>query len=260
MTSLDREFVVTEVHVRRAPRAAFVARHHTPRPWAKYAGYVLVGSVLAWGLSESMIAALIPMAVIADAVTFFRKGAEDTRSQEPVGTTIALGFGDDAFVYRTWIRSGEVPYSAVTKVVASNGCTVIVALSQHIFWPLPSESVPPDALSRMSAAAEAGSSVESSPWFTKPSPSGALRALDGRGQRPLASWLHGVLGSAPGRRFAHPTTIQASPRQTSGISSSRSSSSDRRPPPAIEDRALEVQLLLADKGHHRAPSIPDLQV
>ena len=28
--------------------------------------------------------------------------------------------------------------------------------------------------------------------------------------------------------------------------------------PAIEDRALEVQLLLAGKGQHRAPSIPDL--
>jgi predicted nucleic acid-binding protein len=28
--------------------------------------------------------------------------------------------------------------------------------------------------------------------------------------------------------------------------------------PAIEDRAVEVQLLLADQGHHRAPSIPDL--
>jgi predicted nucleic acid-binding protein len=28
--------------------------------------------------------------------------------------------------------------------------------------------------------------------------------------------------------------------------------------PAIEDRALEVQLLLANKGQHRAPSIPDL--
>jgi len=42
----------------------------------------------------------------------------------------------------------------------------------------------------------------------------------------------------------------------------------RRPPisimpvehltPAIEDRALEVQLLLAKGGHRRAPSIPDL--
>ena len=28
--------------------------------------------------------------------------------------------------------------------------------------------------------------------------------------------------------------------------------------PAIEDRAVEVQLLLADRGKHRAPSIPDL--
>lgn len=44
----------------------------------------------------------------------------------------------------------------------------------------------------------------------------------------------------------------------------------RRPPlsampleyltPAIEDRALEVQLLLAGQGHHRAPSIPDLLI
>lgn len=30
--------------------------------------------------------------------------------------------------------------------------------------------------------------------------------------------------------------------------------------PAIEDRALEVQLLLADQGQHRAPSIPDLLI
>lgn len=28
--------------------------------------------------------------------------------------------------------------------------------------------------------------------------------------------------------------------------------------PAIEDRAVEVQRLLAERGHHRAPSIPDL--
>ncbi|MDY6811969.1 MAG: PIN domain-containing protein, partial [Actinomycetota bacterium] len=28
--------------------------------------------------------------------------------------------------------------------------------------------------------------------------------------------------------------------------------------PAIEDRALDVQLRLAELGHHRAPSIPDL--
>ncbi|KGN36780.1 PIN domain nuclease [Knoellia subterranea] len=30
--------------------------------------------------------------------------------------------------------------------------------------------------------------------------------------------------------------------------------------PAIEDRALEVQMLLAGRGHHRAPSIPDLLI
>lgn len=30
--------------------------------------------------------------------------------------------------------------------------------------------------------------------------------------------------------------------------------------PAIEDRALEVQVLLADRGQHRAPAIPDLLV
>ena len=30
--------------------------------------------------------------------------------------------------------------------------------------------------------------------------------------------------------------------------------------PAVEDRAVEVQLLLADRGHHRGPSIPDLLV
>ena len=44
----------------------------------------------------------------------------------------------------------------------------------------------------------------------------------------------------------------------------------RRPPlssmpvehstPAIEDRAVEVQMLLADRGQHRAASIPDLLV
>jgi predicted nucleic acid-binding protein len=30
--------------------------------------------------------------------------------------------------------------------------------------------------------------------------------------------------------------------------------------PAIEDRAIEVQTLLADAGRHRAPSVPDLIV
>jgi predicted nucleic acid-binding protein len=30
--------------------------------------------------------------------------------------------------------------------------------------------------------------------------------------------------------------------------------------PAIEDRAVEVQTLLADRGQHRAPSVPDLLI
>lgn len=30
--------------------------------------------------------------------------------------------------------------------------------------------------------------------------------------------------------------------------------------PASEDRAVEVQTLLAESGHHRAPSLPDLVV
>lgn len=30
--------------------------------------------------------------------------------------------------------------------------------------------------------------------------------------------------------------------------------------PAMEDRASEVQMLLADHGRHRAPSIPDLLI
>jgi predicted nucleic acid-binding protein len=30
--------------------------------------------------------------------------------------------------------------------------------------------------------------------------------------------------------------------------------------PAIEARAIEIQMLLADRGHHRAPSIPDLHI
>lgn len=30
--------------------------------------------------------------------------------------------------------------------------------------------------------------------------------------------------------------------------------------PAVEDRAVEVQMLLADRGMHRAPSVPDLLI
>ena len=31
-------------------------------------------------------------------------------------------------------------------------------------------------------------------------------------------------------------------------------------PPTLEERAWEVQMLLADRGQHRAPSIPDLLI
>jgi len=30
--------------------------------------------------------------------------------------------------------------------------------------------------------------------------------------------------------------------------------------PSIEDRAVEVQAILADRGHHKAPSVPDLLI
>lgn len=30
--------------------------------------------------------------------------------------------------------------------------------------------------------------------------------------------------------------------------------------PSMESRAIEVQMMLADQGHHRAPSVPDLLV
>lgn len=30
--------------------------------------------------------------------------------------------------------------------------------------------------------------------------------------------------------------------------------------PSVEERAVEVQRLLAERGHHRAPSIPDLLI
>ena len=30
--------------------------------------------------------------------------------------------------------------------------------------------------------------------------------------------------------------------------------------PAAEDRAVEILAVLADRGHHRAPSVPDLLV
>jgi hypothetical protein len=150
MVTLDRHFVVTDTQVRRATRAAFIAWHHMPRPWRRYGTYVVGGLVVAWVSAGSTVLLVIPVVIIADVIVHYRATAHDTRTQEPVGTTIALGFGEDAFAYQTWTQSAEVPYSAVQKVISSNGCLVIVALSQHVFWALPSELIPPEAFSRMS--------------------------------------------------------------------------------------------------------------
>jgi hypothetical protein len=150
MVELDRQFVVTEAHVERASKAAFVAWHHMARPWRRYAAYVLGGLIAVWISGQPAAAVLTPLAIGADVWTRYRAAVSDTRSQEPVGTAIALGFGEDAFTYRTWTQSGRVPYSAVQKVVASHGCLVIVALSEHIFWPLPADLIPPVARLRMS--------------------------------------------------------------------------------------------------------------
>ncbi len=105
--------------------------------------------IVVWVSGQPAAAVLTPLAIGADVLTRYRAAVSDTRRQEPVGTAIALGFGEDAFAYRTWTQSGRVPYSAVQKVVASHGCLVIVALSEHIFWPLPADLVPPEARSRM---------------------------------------------------------------------------------------------------------------
>lgn len=153
MVTLDRHFVVTDAHVGRATRAAFVAWHHMLRPWRRYAAFLIGGCLVAWVLASGTAALIIPLTVIADVVVRYRAIAESTRTEEPVGTTIALGFGEDAFAYQTWTQSAEVPYSAVQKVVPSHGCLVIVALSEHVFWPLPADLVPREALSRMSRAA-----------------------------------------------------------------------------------------------------------
>jgi predicted nucleic acid-binding protein len=59
------------------------------------------------------------------------------------------------------------------------------------------------------------------------------------------------LVTRPGRRRTRDR--RSAPRR-----SRRSRSSTKTP--AIEDRAVEVQLALAGKGKHRAPSIPDLVI
>ena len=156
MVELDRHFLVTESHVERASKAAFVAWHHMARPWRRYAAYLLGGLIGVWISGQGEVAVLVPLAIAADVVRHYRAAAADTCAQEPVGTAIALGFGEDGFGYRTWTQSGEVPYSAVQKVIASHGCLVVVALSERIFWPLPADLIPADAKSRMMAGTPAG--------------------------------------------------------------------------------------------------------
>lgn len=100
----------------------------------------------------------------------------------------------------------------------------------------------------------------------------------------LTSWLVDKsalvrLGSSPdaeewanriGRGLVRITPVTRLEIGYSARSAGEASAAFRRPPlsampveyltPAIEDRAFEVQLLLAGKGQHRAPSIPDLLI
>ena len=73
-----------------------------------------------------------------------------------------------------------------------------------------------------------------------------------------------------GRGLVHVTTITLLEVGFSARSGRDLRESARRPPlssmpvqylaPTMEQRAIEVQMLLADLGHHRAPSIPDLLI
>jgi hypothetical protein len=94
----------------------------------------------------------VPGAVVVDAIALYRRIRYDVRTQEPVGTVVALGFGEDSFAFRTWTEGREVPYSAITRIVRSQGCVVICALSHRVFWALPERMVPAEAVSRMKAA------------------------------------------------------------------------------------------------------------
>jgi predicted nucleic acid-binding protein len=77
------------------------------------------------------------------------------------------------------------------------------------------------------------------------------------------AWTHRI-----NRGLVHISTITLLEVGFSARSGTEIRDSSRRPPlslmpvayltPAIEQRAVEVQMLLADLGHHRAPSIPDL--
>lgn len=73
-----------------------------------------------------------------------------------------------------------------------------------------------------------------------------------------------------GRGLVRITTVTRLEVGYSARSGPELRSATRRPPlaampveyqtPASEDRAVEVQALLADSGYHRAPSVPDLVV
>jgi predicted nucleic acid-binding protein len=72
------------------------------------------------------------------------------------------------------------------------------------------------------------------------------------------------------RGLLHITTVTRLELGFSARSGADLRRAQRRPPlskmpivyltPAIEDRAIEVQLSLADQGRHRAPAVPDLLV
>ncbi len=72
------------------------------------------------------------------------------------------------------------------------------------------------------------------------------------------------------RGLVHITTVTRLEVGYSARSAGELRSGLRKPPlshmpveyatPAIEDRTVEVLTLLADRGHHRAPSIPDLLI
>ncbi len=56
------------------------------------------------------------------------------------------------------------------------------------------------------------------------------------------------------------STFPRAPTSESGAGIGPGQPQTRISTPAIEGRAVDVQLILADQGHHRAPSVPDLLV
>jgi predicted membrane protein len=155
MPALDRSYVVADSDVVPCARAAFVASHHTLRPWRGYTAYAAFGLVAAVLAGNPSLLIAIPGAVLVDAISRFRRVLHAVRTQEPVGTVVALGFGDHSFSFRTWTEAREVPYSAITRIVRSHGCVVICAMSHCVFWALPERMVPDEDVARMTAASRA---------------------------------------------------------------------------------------------------------